>query len=101
MTGLRAVRPIEIHSAPTSNSNRINPMKPSPLLRRILNGLCCVIGCAVLAGVGFHVWRTVRPQPAPETFVQAEFSDTEEQENNPPAPLTEPKKLVDPDQPEP
>src|ERR1700687_2054823 len=101
MTGLRAVRPIEIHSAPTSNPNRINPMKPSPLQRRILNVLCCVIGCAVMAGIGFHVWRTVHPQPAPETAVQAASGGTEEQENNPPAPITEPKQFVAPARPDP
>jgi hypothetical protein len=76
-------------------------MKLSSLQWRVLNVLCCVMGCAVLAGAGFHVWRAVHPQPAPETAVQAESGGTEEQENTPPAPLTEPKKFIDLEKPEP
>src|SRR6266852_3564507 len=101
MTGLRALRPIAIRFAPNSISSRINPMMSSHLQRRLLNVICCVIGCAVLAGVGFQIWRTVHAQRAPDTGAQAGSGGTEEQENIPPAPLTDPKKLVDPDQPEP
>jgi hypothetical protein len=76
----------------------MNPMKSSPSRQRILNVLCCVAGCAVLAGVGYYIWQSVQQKSLPETVVRAETAGAEEQENTPPAPLVEPKKFVDENQ---
>jgi hypothetical protein len=97
--GLLALRPGDFHTVSISLLSHVNPMKSTLVRRRVLNVLCCVTGCAVLAGVGFYIWQSVHQGSQNQTVVLNLPGGVDELEKAPSTPLTEPKKFLDLEQP--